>query len=185
MTLADLKKKLLQEAIDNSEKSLATAKLQAQKHLEQSKEKLKKEKENTFQRMESSKNLQIIREKSRLTLEFHRNLNLLKLDIANSSLEDFANHFVNNKDLYNKWLLVVATKYCQPHDEIILTQTKDREVLKNFPISTVVRKGMGGIFILKGRIELNFTLEEFLRRIRNEKRRELNDLLFTESAVTG
>ncbi|MBT9174972.1 MAG: V-type proton ATPase subunit E [candidate division WS2 bacterium] len=185
MALTDLKKKLLQEAKDNAEKSIAIAQLQSQKNLEQNIEKLKKEKERTLQRMEASKNLQIKREKSRLMLEFHRNISMLKLDIANSALEDFANYFVNNQDLYNKWLLAVAIKYCQPHDEIILTRAVDREVLKDFPVSTVVRKGRGGIYILKGRIELNFTLEEFLRRIRNEKRREINDLLFTESAVTG
>ena len=185
MALADLKKKLLQEAKYNTEKSIATAKLQAQKFLEQSKEKLKKEKENTLQKMESSKNLQVQREKSKLMLEFNRNLSLLKLDLANSALEDFVNHFINNKDLYHKWLLVVAKKYCQPHDEIILTLPEDRQMLKEFPITSEVRKGKGGIYIIKGRIELNFTLEEFLRRIRNEKRREINDLLFTESAVTG
>ncbi len=181
MALEELKKKIHNEAIEKKEQILRNAEIQAQQILEHGRVKVKDEKETAITRQKDLYNLKLQREKSRLKLEHNRKLGVLKSKYMEQVIEEFASYLIQNDELYNMWIHNLLSAYGKFGDEIVFVgKANILNINSSFVISPEIRQGLGGFYIKKGRLELNFTLEEFLRWVKLEKRLEIYGLLFPE-----
>lgn len=185
MSFENLKNKILQEAQDNKEKLISAAEHQAHLILEKGKKKAEEDKTFKINKLNELKSLKLQKEKSRLQLEHQRNIGILKSKYFEMALERFISYLINDEEAYKTWMKNLVESFVKPGEEIILIRKDDQKLISgDFKILPEKRVGLGGFFIKKDKYELNFTLDEFIRWIKLNKRQEIYELLFPKRENT-